>query len=343
MPTTPLCDTIRAVLGDPLDAVLARSILGTDDADGIAERVEGFVRGRLGRGVTACVTFTQSVGAVFVLDLDDGSRIVLKSHVVGGERLRAPATLGELEAVYEAQELYASAGFPCARVLRAPSEWAPGRAVAAMTFLDAPRSDDPHSAPVRRAMAEGLARSVEIGRTLSAIAPAPPLPRVTLPRDSLFPPPHNALFDFGAPGAEWIDARARAARAVLDGTPEHPLVMHTDFSAANVRVSGGRIVAVYDMDSLACTDEMRSLASAAVHFSYLGDPPWTLPSRDEAAAFVDEYVSARGSSLDPPEKRRLDAAAIYALAYTARCEHGLRSENHFARDALRVVPDAYFG
>jgi hypothetical protein len=337
----PLGEAIGAALADPQDAVLARSILGTDEVDAIAARVERFVQDRLGRVVAGCSTFTQSVGAVFVLDLDDGSRVVLKAHAVGGGRLRAPANLGELEAVYAAQELYARAGFPCARVLRPPSGAWPGSAVAVMTFLDAPRSDDPHTAPVRRAMAAGLARSVEIGRTLSSASAG--LPRAVLPRDSLFPAPHNALFDFELPGGEWIDARARAARAVLDAAPEPPIVMHTDFSAANVRVSGGRIVAVYDMDSVAQTDEMRSLASAAVHFSYLGDPPWTLPSREEATAFVDDYARARGRPLDAAERRRLDASAIYALAYTARCEHGMSSKNRFAREALRVVPDAYFG
>jgi hypothetical protein len=188
-------------------------------------------------------------------------------------------------------------------------------------------------------MAEGLARSVEIGHAMGTIA----VPRERLPRDSLFPPPHNALFDFAAPGGEWIHARAGDARIVLDGTPEQPVVMHTDFSAANVRVSTGRIVAVYDMDSVACIDEMRALASAAVHYTYLGDPPWTLPTRDEAIAFVDDYVRARGKPLDAAEKKRIDAAAIYALACTARCEHGIDAPHRFASDALRVAPDSYFG
>jgi hypothetical protein len=78
-------------------------------------------------------------------------------------------------------------------------------------------------------------------------------------------------FDFNAPGAEWIDTRARSTRVVLDQTPERAVVMHTDFSAANVRVSRGAIAAVYDMDSVARIDEMRCLASAAVHFTYTGE------------------------------------------------------------------------
>jgi hypothetical protein len=212
-----------------------------------------------------------------------------------------------------------------------------------MSVLPAPRGDDPHEPIVRRAMATMLAESVELGRQLR-LADVAHLPRSTLPEGSVLPPPHNALFRFDAPGGEWIDARAQEARATLDAARERPVAMHTDVSGANVRVLGGRVVAVFDMDSVACVDEMRGLANAAVHFSYRGEPPWTWPGRDEAIAFVDDYVRARGRALEADEKRRLDAAAIYALAYSARCEHSLAEEPDppMCR-ALREAPVAYFG
>ena len=338
-PRDKIADAIAKALDDPQDVVLARSILGTSNAREIAARVERLVRESLGREVAACAGFTQSVGAVFVLDLDGGARVVLKAHAVGDGRLRSHASLHELTAVYRAQARFADAGFACARVLLEPRVW-PSGAVAIMSFIDASEGDDPHDAGVRRAMARGLAESARLGESLAHDLG---LPRIALPRGAVFPSPHNALFDFELAGGEWIDERARAARAVLDDVEERVVVMHTDFSAANVRVRGDRIVAVFDMDSVARTDEMRTLASAAVHFTYRGDPPWTWPTRDEAIAFANDYVLARGRPLDGDEETRLDAAAIFAIAYTARCEHALGSENTAMRDALLVAPAAYFG
>jgi streptomycin 6-kinase len=129
-----------------------------------------------------------------------------------------------------------------------------------------------------------------------------------------------------------VDDRARAARHILD-EPAPVVPMHTDISCANVVVSGGRVAAIFDADSVCLTDEMRTLASAAVHYTYTGTS-WTWPSRDQARAFVASY-----RTLDRAEWRRLDAAAIYALAYTARCEHSLGGGPLI--EQLAAAPDAY--
>jgi len=331
-----LRDAIAALVADPQDLVLARAILGRTDVAGIAGDVERFVAAELGASITGCPLFIQSVGAVFVLDLDDGRRVVLKAHPLG-EGLRPPATLAVLTAVYRAQQHLAAGDFPCARVLIAPRPW-PAGVAAIMSYLDAPPAGDAHIPATRRAMAETLWRSVE----LAAGFDDPALAGVALPVGAVFPPAHNALFDLTAPGGEWIDARARAARAVLDAIPERPVVIHTDVSAANVRVADGAVVAVFDMDSVARVDEMRVLASAAVHFTYTGAPGTTLPTRDEASEFVGDYLRARGRPLDAAERARLDAAAIYAMAYTARCEHAIAAGGGAMCAALRTVPDTFF-
>ena len=164
------------------------------------------------------------------------------------------------------------------------------------------------------------------------------LPRSRLPAGALFPPAHNALFDLGAPGGEWIDAHARRAREAMDAVPEAPVATHTDVSAANVVVSSGRVAAIYDVDSVAVIDEWRCLASVAVHFTYRGDPPWSWPSLDESRAFVATYLRARGRSPNRAEAARLDAAARYAMAYTARCERSLGHEAGMA-ERLRAAPE----
>jgi hypothetical protein len=335
VPVPTLDDAITTLLADPADRVLARTIFGTDHAALIGERVCAHVRAELGSAIASCELFTQSVGAVFVLGLDDGRRVALKFHGPPSEALRSVDASG-LRAVYAAQDELAARGVPCARVVSPPVACGPGF-VAIMDALPARPADEPHLPGVRRALATLTANIAAHGVSLHG---RDELPRSRLPSATVFQPPHNALFDFTRPGGEWIDGRARAARAVLDAC-ENPVVMHSDISCANVRVTNGRVVAVYDMDSVSWVDEMRCLASIAVHFTYAGDPPWTLPSCDEARAFVDDYVAARGRPLTADERRRLDAAAIYAMAYTARCELGHDTTTTQMCTLLAAAPDAY--
>jgi aminoglycoside phosphotransferase (APT) family kinase protein len=312
-------DSLRAriaqLLLDPADQALATSILGTVDVGTIAARIEAFCEQELGAPVQRCELFSQSVGAVFVLVVD-GRRVVLKAHTLGAGRMGSPLTLESLRAVYQVQDVLARQGFACARVLRAPQPW-PGGAAAVMSFVDGAGAD-PQLPAVRTAMATLAA---ELVAALAAHRDRPQLPRHELP-STLWPRPHNVLFDLQAPGGAWIDDRAREARALLGESPAPPVLAHTDLSASNVRTDGTRITALYDMDSVAVTDEMRMLAGTAVHFTYTGgEDGWAWPTRDQARAFVADYERARGRPLDRSERRRLDAAAIYALAYTARCEH----------------------
>lgn len=314
---------IAARLEDPEDVVLARDILGTIDPDEIAAQVEAFVP-----GVTACTLFTQSVGAVFVLERG-GEKVVLKVHRFGPGMCDFEHER-EIEAVYTAQAALADAGVACARVLEPPRRFSPGRAAAVMSYLDPGRADDPHAPPTGAAMAAEAARltSLLAGRDLPS--------RSRMPA-TLFPPAHNALFDLHRAGGDWIDERARRARAVLDRGATLA-AMHSDFSCANVRVVGGRVAAIYDMDSACIIDEARTVGSIAIHFTYAGDPPWTWPSRDEARAFVAAYEAAKGAPLD---RERVSAAAIYAMAYTARCEHGHSGPGPMCQ-VLAAAPDRYF-
>jgi hypothetical protein len=285
-----LHEVIAARLEDPEDVVLARDILGTTHPDEIAAQVAAFVP-----GASACTLFTQSVGAVFVLERG-GDRVVLKVHRLGSG-LRDFDHEREIEAVYGAQAALAAAGVACARVLHPPRHFSPGRIGVVMSHLDPKPVDEPHTTgPILAAEAARLILLLE-GHSLPT--------RTRLP-ETLFPAPHNALFDFGRAGGEWIDERAVRARSVFDRAVT-PVAMHTDFSCANVRVVGGRVAAIYDMDSVCNADEVRTVASMAVHFTISGDAPWTWPTRDEACSFVTAYEAARGTTLD---RERLNAAAI---------------------------------
>lgn len=327
-------EVIEAKLADPEDVVLARDILGTTDPDAIAAQVHAFVP-----GITGCAELIQSVGVVFVLERG-GERVVLKVHRFG-EGLRDFETFDQLAMVYAAQAAVAG-HVPCARVLDPPRGFSPGRAAALMSYVDTGVLDD------SQAPATGAAMATEAAR-LSRLLAGHVLPDRTRLPATLLPPAHNALFDHTRPGGEWIDRRAAAARAVLEqgGTPA---AMHSDFSFANAPVSGGRVAAIYDMDSVCLIDENRCLASMAIHYTYTGDSAgW--PSREQAAAFVAAYEAARSTPFTAAERARLNAGAIYAMAYTARCEHGFTgrdaeggpTEPSKMCAALAAAPDAYFG
>jgi aminoglycoside phosphotransferase (APT) family kinase protein len=337
-----LLDRVVALLRDPFDVELAKFIFGTADPLAITLRVQSFCLDQLGAGIASCQEFGQSVGAVFVLELESGVRVVLKFYSLGDGRLGTAGSLPALTAVYRVQTQLRELSVPCAAVIQAPVA-SEGGAVAAMAYLDGTGADDARDAGVRRAMAEMLA---EIARVALPLRDTPMLPVWRLP-DGLWPVPHNVLFDLATPGGEWIDERARRARAVLDASSAPPILLHTDFSAANVRVRDGRVCAIYDMDSVALVDEMRGLAGAAVHHTYTGAGREPATSREQARAFVVDYEVARGKAFTRLERRRLDASAVYAMAYTARCEHSGDPSGGHIEGSMRALlreapPTGYF-
>jgi hypothetical protein len=186
---------IERLLQDPLDQPLARSILGTTSIEEIAGRVEAYCRAHL------------------------GALVVIKAHGPDESPWGTAGSLEALTATYQVQAAAAAHGFPCAGVLRAPSRWDHGT-VAVMTHLEGRVSADPHRPEVRRAMAESCA---ELVRMIADHRTRPDLPVSRLPAGQLWPRPHNVLFDLERPGADWIDERARAARAVLDAAAIYAL------------------------------------------------------------------------------------------------------------------------
>jgi aminoglycoside phosphotransferase (APT) family kinase protein len=158
------------------------------------------------------------------------------------------------------------------------------------------------------------------------------------PDDRLYPVPHSPLFDFErtAAGAEWIDDFARRAVLVREQDDGPVVVAHTDWSARNVRFDERDLLAVYDWDSLASVRESTAVGQAAMTWSVTADPGGTeFPEMDDVLAFMDEYCQRPGRSLGPDQIRAARAAAIYTLAYTARCEHSLE-----ARGLARPDQDA---
>ncbi len=146
---------------------------------------------------------------------------------------------------------------------------------------------------------------------------------VTAP-GSLYPPPHSPTFDFDAAptSAAWIDELAAGARKERHATTAPLVIGHSDWSARNVRLRPGAVVAVYDLDSLAIDRETTLVGQAALTWAATGVADRADDQTpDGVSRFLDEYGAARGRPLTAAERRAAGAAALYNLCYTARCEH----------------------
>jgi hypothetical protein len=85
----------------------------------------------------------------------------------------------------------------------------------------------------------------------------------------------------------------------------------------------GSVSAVYDWDSLAIQREP-VLAGGVAHLftaDFRAPDHADVPTLDEALAFIADYEVARGARFDADEHAAARAALVYAMAYTARCEH----------------------
>jgi hypothetical protein len=303
-------------------------VFGTDDGDTIERLIDAFCAATLGSAVATHELFDASSGSVHGVRLVDGRLVVVKART-------AATSLEFLGRVQAVQRHLRERGFPAPEPIAGPKPLGAGVATAE-TFLDVGERGDPHEPPLRRALAHKLARLVDLCEPLGA----PAAFRSGNEREAadLWPVPHDGRFDFEGttPGAEWIDEIARRARQRLGHGS--PVLGHLDWRAENVRFSGAEVVAVFDWDSLGARPEAELVGEAAHYFpsDFRVSERKHLPSLDEALAFVDEYECARGIRLD---RDVVQGALVYAMAYTARCEHS-DAATDFGRSAPRPVIDA---
>jgi hypothetical protein len=305
------------------DPKVERSIFGTADPEAIWEQVRETCPDALG-----CFAFKVSIGALFGLELRDGSRVALKIHTSA----YSTEYLAAAQAVHE--HLWRR-GFPCPRPLGVR-----GRATVE-EWRDEGVYRDGHVPEVRRALAAALARLIEL---TDELRPLPQLQRgFAFPRrvTQLWPTPHNVLFDFEATsgGAEWIDEIAGAARVVRDERIGREVVGHGDWVANHVRFDGIEPCVAYDWDSLETDREPNLLGCAAATFTYNEQLPVELePSVEETRAFLADYEAARGATLTADEVRAAHAAAVYVRAYATRCGHAVGGA--IDRAAVEAYADA---
>ncbi len=199
-------------LRDPENKVLALSLFGTANWADIRAEIDTFVRRHLDAETSHFEFFEMSVGAAVGLRLTDGRRLFVK--------VWPPAVpLPKLQATMRVENELARRGFPCPAVLLDPMPFGSGHAVM-LEYLDAGEWPDGNDPLVRAAMATLLARLIRIAIEYRDVEG---LPRQYRPATgAIFPPPHNALFDFDATqeGADWIDEIGRDALRVIADASE---------------------------------------------------------------------------------------------------------------------------
>lgn len=286
-------------------------MFGTADSGEIASALSELCLETLGSAVVGPLFYEASVGCVAGLLLRTGSAVVVKSY-------QPRWSVRFLSAVREVQAALSGSGFPGPHPLAGPVPLLGGYAMVE-SYLPDPGSRRA-TGPMLAVSAAGLADQV----TRCAGLEAPDLRPHPLDAGGtdLYPTPHSPIFDFEATagGAEWIDELATAAKAGRDAHRGVPVVAHCDWSARNVRMDDQSIVAVYDWDSLASVAEVVAVGQAAATWFFV-DRRDAAPQAAEIASYVRRYEDRRGCRFSGDEHKAIGAAALYVLAYRARCEH----------------------
>ena len=295
------------------------AVFGTTDPHTIASLIDTFCQEELGAHVVYYLFYESSIGAVCGVRLVDGRRVVVKVH-------QSSRSLDFLQAVVRVQRYLLSHGYPCTKPLLDPRPLALGFATTE-EFVDEGLYQQAYDPTIRRSMAEMLAWLIDLTRIPEAIQGVQlAFFDKRLPAGVMWPAPHSKLFDFEATatGAEWIDAIARQAQEIKLHGAGQLVIGHTDWGVKHFRYVGKKVRVIYDWDSLAFEKEPIIVGHASWYFTYteyFGES--RLPTGEETRAFIAEYETARGTPCTDQEHQTPQAAKVYGLAYSARCEHAL--------------------
>lgn len=310
--------SLYEAMQDAENRQLAQSILATDEVVQISTLLQSFCQLQLGKTIAQCGLSYLSVGATFVLKLTDGNLIVIKAHGLD-------KNIAALQASNQTQAALAQDGFLCPRILVFPQQWH-STMLAVQTYVEAGDRINGFAPFVRKAMARRLAELMQRTQRYNQFAVNLPLWMPWLSnRSTLWPQPHNVLFNFEqtASGTAWIDEIAQAAQAILLNADGKAAIGHADWSVQNMAFQGTQLVCVYDWDSLRVGQEVFFVGGAARCFAH--DWRFEGPERSitlaEVLAFVQEYETARGWAFTPTEWRTIGAAIVYTAAYGTRCAH----------------------
>lgn len=280
--------------------------------------LDSWARNRLGSAIADVRFRAGRIDAVWGVELQDGRAVVIKAH-------RTPVDLDAAEATIDAQRVMTAAGFPCPLPLGGPDE-VQGRVLTAETLLVGTMPDGRDPA-IRRLLADGLARHIEILRARPDLVPrAGSGPSWCRYQGGPWPVPHDTLVDFRSSlaGFEWLDAFAqRAADLVLNNREADEIVAgHADWYAGNTVVVDGVLVGTFDWELVADTEAVIAGFTASC-FAASPTDGGGLSTPGEVAAFLHDYEEVRGQSFSDRERRAAAAAAAWIIAFNARWQAAL--------------------
>ncbi|MFO0590885.1 MAG: phosphotransferase [Polyangiaceae bacterium] len=300
-----------------------KAVFDTDSPAEIASLLSGFCTAHLGAPIADAMFYRVAAACVAGLRLADGRAVVVKAQR-GGRPERY------LTACADLRRLLVEEGFPCPLPLTGPvrlgSAW-----VTAEELMTAGARADAHDPAIREAIARSLARMIAISERFEGAESFGRAWFSGLPEGRVFPKPHSPMFDFDATagGAEWIESLAAEARERRKSAEGPRVIGHFDYRVEHLRFEGGQVVASFDWDSLHFEQLPVLIGSLAPHFTFdwqRNDLP-RAPTLDEMRAFVSDFEAARGQPFSAAERATLTASLVYAMAYTARCNHA--STPHF--------------
>jgi hypothetical protein len=313
---------------DPSREWVERAIFGTSEPDQIAECIAAAVHDLVGVPVRGGMFYRASAGCVFGLELADGRLLVCKVYQAHWE-------MHFLQATQRVQRALRLGGFPCPAPIAGPVRV--GRGLATLeSFLPDSGMARPHDNALLERSVAGLvqliaaARSVDQGgldRHPFRMAPG-----------QLYPTPHSPIFDLAgtSTGADWIDDIARAAWRQRQRADLPLVIAHMDWSARNVRLDQRGVSAVYDWDSLSLAPEAVVAGQSAATWRSTGDADDRhAPDGDEIGRFLDAFGTARGGLFSDSEWSAARGAAVWVMAYAARCEHALEARTPYVRRRAR--------
>ena len=328
-----LINHLVSLLEDEENRILCQAILGIAEAHDVAAFIQECCMTSVHQRVRECLYIGFSIGASFGLRLDDGYRIFLKFSRPSAEEGSIP--LETHRAMALTQVHLHQAGFPCPQVIIPPFEFK-NTIVSISRYTVLGEQVDAHRPAIRREMARSLAQLINLAEPCSNLEGF--AYHDIFRTADLYPPPHNALFDFTPTAAigRWIDEIVMRAKTTLNAAERHIVLGHSDWSMKNMRLRNGEVVMVYDWDSLCLLDECHHLGTAAATFPTTWDIPVLItPSQAEALAFAEEYETARGKPFSAAEWQRIAAYATYVICYTSRCELCLDPHNENLEGSYR--------
>jgi hypothetical protein len=292
---------------------IERAIFGHIREAEVDDWLHRLVSSRLSTGLHRVLFRRGRVSAVYGLQLEDGTQVVVKVH-------RGHADLESLAAATTSQRWLAEHGYPAPLPIDGPSVLDDHVAVIE-TLLDRGSPADPHDPVVQHALAASLAEQIRILAEMELPSALTVRPAWAIYHHGPWPTPHDPIFDFTttSAGFEWLDAFAQHASDMLVSADLAPTVGHSDWYPGNVLVTDGVVTAAFDWDSL-IIDSEAVIAGLSAGACTSGSTAWGGPTPEEVAAFITDYATQRSDPFSAIEQRVALGAAFWQLAYNARCQ-----------------------